>query len=234
MSSTRAKLLSAAAQTVRESGLAAASARAIAARAQVNQALVFYHFGTVSDLLEAACRQAVDDSAAHYRDQFAAVTSLTGLLAVGRELHERERSAGNVAMMAQFMSGAQHDPVLARAAHYAMSRWTTEIEEVVGRVLKDSPLAEIADISGLARALGAGFIGLELYEGVDAAGMRRALESLDQMALVVEVVNDLGPIARRALRSKLRSRKTRTPKRQDTNHTDRALRPAESTRSGDQ
>src|ERR1035437_7668578 len=121
------------------------------------------------------------------------VTSLPGLLAVGRELHERERASGNVAMMAQFMSGAQHDPVLARAANYAMARWTTEIEAVVGRVLQDSPLAAIADVGGLARALSAGFIGLELYEGVDADGMARAMESLDQLALVVEVVNDLGP-----------------------------------------
>lgn len=213
MSSTRTKLVAAAAQTVRESGVAAASARAIAARAQVNQALVFYHFGTVSELLEAACRQAVDDSAAYYRDQFSTVTSLTGLLAIGRELHERERSAGNVAMMAQFMSGVQHDPVLARAAKYAMCCWTAEIEEVLGRVLLDSPLAEIADVPGLARALGAGFIGLELYEGVDAEGMASALESLDRLALVVEVVNDLGPIARRALRSKLRSIQATMPNR---------------------
>jgi AcrR family transcriptional regulator len=211
LSSTRAKLVVAAAQTVRESGIAAASARVIAARAQVNQALVFYHFGTVSELLEAACRRAVDDSAAYYRDQFSTVTSITGLLAIGRELHERERSAGNVAMMAQFMSGAQHDPVLARAANYAMSRWTTEIEEVLGRVLQDTPLAEITDVPGLARALGAGFIGLELYGGVDAEGMTRALESLDQLALVVEVVNDLGPVARRALRAKLRRMQPRTP-----------------------
>jgi hypothetical protein len=52
--------------------------------------LVFYHFGTVSELLEAACRQAVDDSASYYRDQLLTVTSLHGLIAVGRELHERE------------------------------------------------------------------------------------------------------------------------------------------------
>jgi hypothetical protein len=87
-----------------------------------------------------------------------------------------------------------------------MARWTSEIEAVVDRVLQDSPLAEVADVGGLARALGAGFIGLELYEGVDAEGTARAMESLDQLALVVEVVNDLGPVARRALRSKLRSK----------------------------
>jgi AcrR family transcriptional regulator len=207
---TRAKLLEAAAQAMRENGVASASARSIAARAQVNQALVFYHFRTVSELLEAACRHAVDDSADYYRQQLATVTSLTGLLAIGRELHERERAAGNVAMMAQLMSGAQQDPVLARAARYAMSRWNSEIESVVGRVLKGSPLAEVVDVAGLARAISAGFIGLELYEGVDADGAATALASLEDLGLLVDVMNDLGPVARRALRSRMRNGRRRT------------------------
>lgn len=204
MNATRAKLLAAAADTVREHGAAAASARVIAARAEVNQALIFYHFGTVSDLLEAACRHAVDDAADHYREQFARVTSLPGLLEVGRELHERERAVGNVAMMAQLMSGAGGDPALARAACYAMSVWIAEIEQVVNRVLRDSPLFEITDTAGVARAISASFIGLQLYDGIDADGAAHALDSLERLAVLVEVVNDLGPIARRALRSKIK------------------------------
>ncbi len=124
MSDTRAKLLEAAARTVSADGLAATSARTIAARAQVNQALVFYHFGTVGELVEAASRQRVADSVEHYRERFGAVSTLAELLAVGRELHERERAAGNVALMAQLMSGGQHDPVLARAARHALDSWT--------------------------------------------------------------------------------------------------------------
>jgi AcrR family transcriptional regulator len=204
MSDTRAKLLEAAADTVRERGAAGASARVIAGRAGVNQALIFYHFGTVSELVDAACRRAVDEAAAHYREQFARVTSLPGLLQVGRELHQRERAIGNVAMMAQLMSGGGNDPVLAVAARYAMSVWVAEIEPVVARVLRDSPLAEIVDSAGVARALSASFIGLELYEGVDAAGAEQALDALERLGVLVEVVNDLGPIARRALRAKLR------------------------------
>ena len=204
MSGTRAKLLQAAAEVIREQGVAAASARTIAAQAEVNQALIFYHFGTVSELLEAACRQAVDEAADFYRDRLARVTTLTGLLELGRELHERERAAGNVAMMAQLMSGAMRDPVLARAAGYAMSRWTAEIETVVARVLSGSPLGEVADTGGLARAISASFIGLELYDGVDADGAAKALDSLERLGVLVEVVNDLGPAARRALRSKLK------------------------------
>jgi AcrR family transcriptional regulator len=212
MNATRAKLLTAATESLREDGIAGLSARAIAARAGVNQALVFYHFGTVAELVDAACRQAVDQSADFYREQLGAVSSLSELLTVGRELHERERAAGNVAIMAQLMSGAQTDDALAAAANYAMTRWSLEIETVVRRVLRGNPLADIADPAGVARAISAGFIGLELYEGVDAAGAALALSSLEQLGLLIDVIDDLGPVARRALRAKVRaSRRSPAP-----------------------
>jgi AcrR family transcriptional regulator len=204
LNDTKARLMQAVVHIVRQSGMTGASARAIAAQAGVNQALIFYHFGTVSELIEAACRQAVDESATYYRDKFAAVTSMNGLLAVGRELHERERAAGNVALMAQLMSGAQQDPVLARAAGYAMSRWNSEIELVAGRVLADSPLAEFIDVAGLARAISAGFIGLELYEGVDPDGAALAFQSLESVGELIEVMDSLGPVARRAVQGRIR------------------------------
>src|SRR4051794_5254550 len=101
MNDTKSRLTEAALAAVREDGLAAASARTIAARAGANQALVFYHFHTVSELLEAASNQAVDDAVNQYREAFENAESLTDLLAVGRELHDRERRNGNVTVMAQ-------------------------------------------------------------------------------------------------------------------------------------
>jgi AcrR family transcriptional regulator len=201
---TRAKLLEAAAGSIRDDGMTGVSARGIAARAGVNQALVFYHFGTVGELVDAATRHAVDTSAEFYREQFATVSTLGELLTLGRRLHERERAAGNVAMMAQLMSGAQRDEVLAGAARYAMARWNAEIETVVRRVLHDSPLVTVADPAGIARAISAGFIGLELYEGVDAEGAAQAMDSLQQLAVLVDVLDDLGPVARRALAAKVK------------------------------
>jgi AcrR family transcriptional regulator len=203
---TKAKLLTAAVESLRQDGIAGLSARAIASRAGVNQALIFYHFGTVAELVEAACRQAVDDSTAFYREQFGAVSSLSDLLALGRDLHERERAVGNVAMMAQLMSGAQTDETLKNAANYAMSRWNEEIESVVRRVLRDHPLAELTDPAGLARAISAGFIGLELYEGIDPEGAALALGALEQLGVLVDVMDDLGPLARRAVRAKIQRR----------------------------
>ena len=83
MSDTRVKLQKATADALRESGIAGLSARTVAARAGVNQALVFYHFGTMPELVQAAIRASVDDSVAYYRERFAQIGSLTELLAVG-------------------------------------------------------------------------------------------------------------------------------------------------------
>ena len=203
---TKDKLLVAAAETLRDHGTAGLSARTIAAAAGVNQALIFYHFGTVDDLVDAACRKATEARVDFYREQFAGVQSLPELLRIGRELHEREREMGNVAMMAQLMAGAQRNETLARAGQYSMTLWSAEIETVVRRTLIGSPLAEIADVAGLARAVSAAFIGLELYDGVDPTGATSALDALDGLAVLIDVVDDLGPVARKALRAKVRRR----------------------------
>jgi len=206
---TREKLLRATQVALVEDGIAHLSARTVATRAGVNQALVFYHFGTVSELVEAAARALCDESMAHYRERFAAVDSLTGLLALGEEVHAREQASGNVAVMAQLMAGAQRDEVLARAARYAMAAWVEEVEAVVRRVLEPSPVGDVVDAAGLARAISAAFIGLELYEGVDADGAAAALAALERLGVLVEAVDDLGPVARRAVRARLRRRQAR-------------------------
>ncbi len=201
---TRDRLLAAAAEALARDGLSGVSARAIACRAGVNQALVFYHFGSVSDLLEAAVRRSVDLAVASYRDRFADVGSLGELLALGRDLHRMERRRGNVAQMAQVMSGAQRDPILAKAGRYAMQRWTSEIEAVLARLLPGSVVEGLVDPRGRARAVAGGFIGLELYAGVDRAGAESALDTLDAMGAVLAALDDLGPMASRAVHGRVR------------------------------
>jgi AcrR family transcriptional regulator len=191
-------------RVLREDGLARASARTIAAAAGVNQALVFYHFGSVPALLAAACRAATESRVALYRERFAAVTSMRELLAVGRELHAAERAEGNVAVLAQLLAGAQTDAGLAPVVAEGLSAWIAEIEAVLRRVTAGLPMPDLVEVGGLARAVAFSFIGLELYEGVDAAGAASALDTLERLAVLVEVVEELGPVARRAMRAKLR------------------------------
>ncbi|MEV5977110.1 TetR/AcrR family transcriptional regulator [Streptomyces sp. NPDC052114] len=204
---TRTKLLEGALRTLTEQGIAKTSARSIAASAGVNQALVFYHFGSVDELLAAACRHGTEQRVARYRERLSSIGSLSELLAFGREMHEEEREAGHVAVLGQLLAGAQTQPRLAGATAAGLALWIEEIEKVLTRVLSASPLGEFADPVGLARAVAASFVGMELYEGVDSAGTERALESLDQLAQLVTAIEDLGPIAQRAVRHHLRRRR---------------------------
>jgi hypothetical protein len=46
--------------------------------------------------------------------------------------------------------------------------------------------------------------GIELYEGVDASGATAALDALEQLGVLVAALEDLGPVAQRAVRHHLR------------------------------
>lgn len=201
---TREQLQAAALETLRVEGIAGLSARVIADRAGLNQALIFYHFGSVAGLVDAACRDSATRSVAEHRERLASADTFARLLAAGRELHDYERETGNVAVMAQLMAGAQQDAELAATARFCLGCWQAEVETAVRRLLTGSPLELVIDPAALSRTISAGFLGLELYEGVDPDGARLALESLQRLGALVEAVDDLGPVARRAVRARLR------------------------------
>ncbi len=201
---TRSKLLAGALTTLTEQGIAHASARTIAAAAGVNQALVFYHFGSVDELLAAACRHGAEERIAVHRERLQQVRSLGELLELARELHATEREGGHVGVLGQLLAGAQTQPRLAPATAAGLALWTDEIEQVLGRVLAGTPLTEFVDVAGLAKAVSASFIGLELFEGVDPGGAEHALASLEQLVGLVGVLEDLGPVTQRAVRARLR------------------------------
>lgn len=201
---TRTKLLAGALTTLVEQGIANTSARTVAAAAGVNQALVFYHFGSVDELLAAACRHGAEQRVALYRERLERVGTLGELVELARELHAAEREGGHVAVLGQLLAGAQTQPRLAPATAAGLALWTDEIEKVLGRVLAGTPLTEFVDVSGLAKTVSAAFIGLELFEGVDPAGAEQALATLGQFAGIVAALEELGPVAQRAVRSRLR------------------------------
>jgi AcrR family transcriptional regulator len=204
VSDTRDRLVDGAIRVLGEAGLAKASARVIATAAGVNQALVFYHFGSVDHLLMEACRRATETRVRVYRDRLASITTVSELLAVGRDLDAVERAEGNVTVLAQLLAGAQTDPGLAPVVAECLTMWIVEIEAVLVRVTGHLPVADLIDVPGLARAVASAFVGLELYGGVDPDGAGAALAALEQLAVFVDVLEGLGPVARRALRSKVR------------------------------
>lgn len=199
---TRQRLVEATMETIRTQGIAKVSARTIAATGGVNQALVFYHFGSVSNLLGEACLTSTAARVAVFSDRLDAVDSFSALVAVARELHAEEQAAGNVNVLAQVLAGSQSDPELAETTGRALRLWTDRVEQVLARLLASSPLGELVDARALAHLVSAAFVGLELMP-VDprAAGQADALARLGDVA---GLLDGLGPIARRTLRATLR------------------------------
>jgi len=206
---TRRKLLDGALLALREHGVAGVSARSIAAAAGVNQALVFYHFGSVDELLSAACITVSEERFTNYGQRLAEATTLRELLDLSRRLHEEETAEGNISVLAQMLAGARTNPRLAEATSQALKLWTSPVEATLERLLATSPLRDVLDVPSLARAATATLIGLELYQGVDPAGADSAFSTFEQVAVLVEVADNLSPMAKRALRTILNRRKPR-------------------------
>ncbi|GAB3968267.1 hypothetical protein GCM10027615_19710 [Plantactinospora veratri] len=139
MSDTKQRLLHGTLAAIGTHGIAGISARTIASAAGVNQALVFYHFGSVDELLAAACTANTADRVATYSARFAEVRTLRELLDVGRALHEQEKELGHVSVLAQLLAGAQTDRRLAESVAAALKLWVDEIESVLRRLLVNSP-----------------------------------------------------------------------------------------------
>lgn len=198
---TRERLQAAAAEVVRQQGLAAASARTIAAQAETNQGLIFYHFGSVNSLIAQASTRVVDLAVADSNAVLNAAATPSELASAARKVFANQRDSGNVALMAQLMAGAQHDETLAQAARYAMDAWTSSLAPHLERVLQGSLLEGSGDSAGLARALAASFVGIELYGQVDPDGAAAVLDVVQQLGDLADAA-PRGPVTVAALRAR--------------------------------
>lgn len=206
---TRQRLQNAVLATLREQGIAGLSARLVAHRAGVNQALIFYHYDALPKLVEAAALSSVASAVDRYRAAIEATATFAELFAVGQQIDADERMAGNVAVMAQLVAGSQLDPAIASCARACLDEWILALEPTVGRLLDASPLRDLVDHRGLVRLISSAFIGLELYESVDTDGASIAVAALEQLSALVEAIETLGPVAHRAVRTHMRRRTRR-------------------------
>ena len=103
---SRAKLISAALEALHEEGIVGASARSIASRGGFTQGLIFYHFGSVNELLLAAVDELSSRRAERYEEKLASVTSLRELVAVAGALHQEDLEEGHITVLSQMLAGA--------------------------------------------------------------------------------------------------------------------------------
>ena len=193
MGDTRAALIEAAIAALRESGFAGASARRIAQRAGCNQALVFYHFGSVNDLLIAALEEVSARRMAAYRDLLDHSGTLAELIAGARAVFEADLDAGHVTVLTEMISGAQSVPGLGERVAAVLAPWRDFAAEAVRGVLAASPVAQLLPADEAAHAVVAGLLGLEMLANLDG-DRAAALALFDRARAVADVLDRLRPV----------------------------------------
>jgi AcrR family transcriptional regulator len=164
--STRDRIIEAALRTVREAGFADTTARAIARTGGFNQALIFYHFGSVDHLLQEAFAEASTRQVEKYRAAAAEVSSLSDLVRIARRLHEEDLESGAVTAVTQLMAAAS-EPEDRAALLERFEGWIRLVQEALERAMASSPLSAVAPVREAAYAICAMFLGIELMTRLD-------------------------------------------------------------------
>jgi AcrR family transcriptional regulator len=188
---TRAALVAAAIQALGEVGFAGASAREIAGRAECNQALVFYHFGSVTQLLLAALDDVSARRLACYADMLEQAGSLTDLIDSARAIFSEDLDAGHVAVLVEMITGAQSTPGLGEQVAARLAPWRDFAESAVRKAVAGSPVAGLVPAAELAHGVVAGFLGLELLASLDG-DRAAALTLFDRARLIAGLLDVTG------------------------------------------
>jgi AcrR family transcriptional regulator len=169
---TRERLIAAAVQTLKTEGFAGASARAIARTGDFNQALVFYYFGSVNDLLLAALDATSAERMARYRGAVTQVETLPELLRVATEIYREDLDEGHIAVLAEMMAASTTFPELRPEIAARIEPWIVFAREAIERQLDGSSLASLVPSDDAAFAIVALYLGIEMLAHLDNEGAR--------------------------------------------------------------
>lgn len=159
---TRARIVDAAVQTIKAEGVVGTSARAIARAGDFNQALIFYHFGSVQQLLLAAVERMSQQRMARYQERLDAVSTLAELVAVGAQCHREDVEDGNIRVLSQMLAASSSSPELAGRLQGLFDPWVALVEASVARVLSGTSYETAVPVHDVAVGVVAFFMGIEL------------------------------------------------------------------------
>jgi AcrR family transcriptional regulator len=185
--------MEAAVETLREEGIVGTTARAIARRGGLNQALIFYHYGSVGNLLLEAFGHTSTEQVARYREAAADVTSLHDLVEIARRLHDEDLESGAVTAVTQLMAASASDPELGGKILDRFEEWISLVQEALEGATAGSPIGGMVPSRQAAYAISAMFLGIELLTRLDPE--RAEADSLfEMMANLANVVEQISPV----------------------------------------
>ncbi len=178
--STKERIIDAAFSTLKEEGFAGTSARAIARRGGFNQALIFYHFGTLNDLLLATLDKTSADRMSRYRDSIGKAKSVDDKIQTATRLYREDLVSGHITVISEMVAGSLARPDLGPEVVARMEPWIAFTEGVISELLTGSIFESAVNPRTLAFAVVALYLGVDLLSHLDQDKSRA--EALFQMA----------------------------------------------------
>jgi AcrR family transcriptional regulator len=188
-SDTRRALVDAAVDVLRHDGFSAATARTIAARAGCNQGLVFYHFGSMVNLLLAALDEVSAQRRERYEEALVGVDRPSELVELAAQIFSEDLDTGDATLLVEMIAGATSTPGLGAQVKARMKPWTQFAVAALDQTLDGSPLAGVVAPAEIAHAVVALYLGLELLSHLD--GDRTAALDLFDRARQLAALADL-------------------------------------------
>jgi AcrR family transcriptional regulator len=164
---TKERILEAALETVKREGFAGASARAVARTGGFNQALIYYYFGSLNELLLATLEETSQRRLASYRARMSDIHSLEDLARVGGELYAEDLQEGHIAVLTELLTAALPNPEMGPRIVAAMQPWVELAEDAIGRVIRGTIADGMLPARTLAHGLVAFYVGIEMLYHLD-------------------------------------------------------------------
>lgn len=187
---TKSRIVDAALETLKAEGFAGTSARAIARRGGFNQALIFYHFGTVNDLLLAALDRTSELRMARYGEAVSGVSTIEKAVEVATDLYREDLASGHITVLSELIAGSLDRPDLAPEIVARMEPWIELAEEAVRRTLGPLGVTAIVGERTIAHAIVALFLGINLLSHLErddtrAEALFEGAQGLSKLAAIV-------------------------------------------------
>lgn len=185
-SETQQQLLKATLDVIADKGIEGATARAIADEAGVNQALVFYHFESVTGLVIAAVAEMSARRHRLYTDVLSHVNDMATAVEKLFEVFIADRSSSSFLVLSQFVGAAKNNPDIAQAVEQIFTPWITLTHDTVTRVLSNAGLPYDLTYDDISMGL------MSLFMGIQFMAVIPAYE--DTMNELIEKIPNLAPI----------------------------------------
>jgi AcrR family transcriptional regulator len=166
---TKERLVEAALATIKEEGYGGTTARAIAGRAGVNQALIYYYYGDIKNLLLAALDETSAKRMQSYQALLEKTETIEDLAQLAKDIYREDLASGHVTVLSELIAGSLQHRELGPEVIRRLRPWIDFAEQSITKVTKGSVLETLIPARDVAVGIVAFYLGIDLLHQLDPA-----------------------------------------------------------------